>query len=107
VLRIERKRGGEAREGIAPPTPSLRRGKLRKGQTSSGSRRTMSVKRKRKERKKRDREDRDFLQKLTKETKVLTGLGFGLAAKGAKRVIGRAPRSALASVQNQSACKKN
>jgi hypothetical protein len=44
----------------------------------------MSVKRKRKERKKRDREDRDFLQKLTKETKVLTGLGFGLAAKGRK-----------------------
>jgi hypothetical protein len=40
----------------------------------------MSVKKERKERKKKDREDRDFLQKLTKETKVLTGLGFGLQA---------------------------
>jgi hypothetical protein len=74
-----------------------------------GSRLTMSVKKEHKERKKRDREDRDFLQKLTKETKVLMGLGFGLAAKGAKRGIGvgSASRSELASVQNQSSCKKN
>jgi len=102
VLRIERKRGGEAREGIAAKGPAVVR-------QPPGSRRTMSVKRESKERKKRDREDRDFLQKLTKATKVLTGLGFGLAAKGAKRGIGdsRAPQSWLASVQNQSACKKN